>query len=132
MTKTWTSQNEWGITIHIGSSHPPVYQQIVDQIRFHIVAGHLALGQKLPTVRELASALEINFNTVSKAYHDLSNQKLITGHKGGGSLVAEGTSLDTDKKKEEIERLFQRFLREAASYGVKSEEIKKYLKEEMP
>ena len=49
----------------------PVYRQIVDQVRGAIAAGSLSSGDQLPTVRQLAVDLEINPNTVVRAYREL-------------------------------------------------------------
>ena len=62
MVKQWQHQGGWSLTIRIENGAPPVYQQLVDQIRFHIASGNLQPGDKLPTVRDLASALEIDGN----------------------------------------------------------------------
>jgi GntR family transcriptional regulator len=129
MTKTWSSSGDWGITIHIGSGHPPVFQQIVDQISYHIAAGNLKTGDKLPTVRELAHSLDINFNTVAKAYHDLVRREIMIGRKGGGSLIAEKPPMPAEYKEKKIKQLIQNLFSEAASYGVTTDEIRKYIKE---
>jgi len=55
-------------------SPTPVYRQIVDAIRSFCVAGSLAPGARLPTVRELASSLGVHFNTVAEAYRVLSDE----------------------------------------------------------
>ncbi|MBW4040064.1 MAG: GntR family transcriptional regulator [Acidobacteria bacterium] len=56
------------------NSSTPVYRQVADAIRAHCVAGRLAAGTKLPTVRELAASLGIHFNTVAEAYRVLSDE----------------------------------------------------------
>jgi GntR family transcriptional regulator len=128
--KTWTHSLGWSVTIRIGNGFPPVYQQLVDQIRFHIASNTLNVTDKLPTVRELAAALGINFNTVSKAYHDLAAQGLIVGRKGGGSSVAEKPDVSKEEKKKKLSQLYQQVVAEAASYGVSAEELKDFIKKE--
>jgi GntR family transcriptional regulator len=62
----------------------PVYRQIVDDLRSHIVAGRLTAGTKLPTVRDLAASLGIHFNTVAEAYRVLADEGFlaIEGRRG--------------------------------------------------
>jgi GntR family transcriptional regulator len=66
----------------------PVYRQIVDAIRAHMVAGRLLPGNKLPTVRELAASLGIHFNTVAEAYRVLADEGFlaIEGRRGATIL----------------------------------------------
>jgi len=52
----------------------PLYRQIVDSIRAHLVEGHLAPGDVLPSVRRLAMELGITFNTVAQAYRQLAEE----------------------------------------------------------
>ena len=55
----------------------PFYRQIIDQIRYGIAAGHLKVGDQLPTVRGLAVELKVNLNTVNKAYKELEIQNIL-------------------------------------------------------
>jgi GntR family transcriptional regulator len=66
----------------------PVYRQIVDAIRAHIVAGRLTPGTRLPTVRELAASLGIHFNTVAEAYRVLADEGFLSieGRRGATIL----------------------------------------------
>ena len=61
----------------------PIYRQVVNQVRGQIASGSLKPGDKLPSVRELARFLDINFNTVQKAYRELKS--LGTGDHSAGS-----------------------------------------------
>src|SRR5580658_2507599 len=67
----------------------PVYRQIVDQVRGGIASGALAPGDQLPTVRQLAVDLEINPNTVVRAYRELEFGGLIETHQGTGTFISE-------------------------------------------
>jgi GntR family transcriptional regulator len=68
----------------VTSSPEPVYEQIVRQIHAGVASGELAAGAPLPTVRQLADDLQINRNTVARAYKQLEDQGVIqtAGRKG--------------------------------------------------
>ena len=66
----------------------PFYRQIVDQIRYGIASKRLLPGEQLPTVRDLAVQLEINPNTVRKAYSELEILGVLDTQQGTGTFVA--------------------------------------------
>jgi len=66
----------------------PVYRQIMDQVRGGIASGALAAGDQLPTVRQLAVDLEINPNTVVRAYRELEFGGLLETHQGTGTFIS--------------------------------------------
>jgi len=68
-------------------SHIPIHAQIVVQIKRLIVAGELAPGERLPTLRQLAAELQINFTTVARAYRALDTEGLISTQHGRGTFV---------------------------------------------
>jgi len=74
------------------ASERPIYQQIIDQVKRDIALGKFKTGEKLPTVRELASQLVINPNTIAKAYRTLERDGIITTKAGAGAFVAELSS----------------------------------------
>ena len=65
----------------------PIYSQIVDGFREQIAAGILRPGDRLPSVRELATTLTINPNTIQRAYRELEAEGLIESLAGKGSFV---------------------------------------------
>jgi len=67
----------------------PVYAQIVQQVKFAIASGTLRSGERLPSVRELATQLRINPNTVARAYRDLEYEDLVQTEKGRGVFVSQ-------------------------------------------
>ncbi|MER3556243.1 MAG: hypothetical protein C4331_18405 [Meiothermus sp.] len=71
------------------SSPIPLSEQIRSQLRLLIVAGALKPGELLPTIKDLASRLEVNPNTVSQVYGSLEAEGYLKGHKRGGTRVAE-------------------------------------------
>jgi GntR family transcriptional regulator len=66
----------------------PVYRQIMDQVRGGIASGALTPGDQLPTVRQLAVDLEINPNTVVRAYRELEFGGLIDTQQGTGTFIS--------------------------------------------
>jgi len=65
----------------------PIYAQICDGFREQICAGILRPGDKLPSVRELATQLTINPNTIQRAYRELEVQGWVESAAGKGSFV---------------------------------------------
>ena len=80
----------------------PFYRQIVDQIRYGIASQRLLPGEQLPTVRELAVQLEINPNTVRKAYSELEILSVLNTQQGTGTFVADDEIEITDFEKERM------------------------------
>ncbi|MCU1297844.1 MAG: transcriptional regulator, GntR family [Acidobacteriaceae bacterium] len=66
----------------------PVYRQIIDHVRGGIASGSLAVGDQLPTVRQLAVDLSINPNTVVRAYRELELGGLLETHQGTGTFIS--------------------------------------------
>ena len=66
----------------------PFYRQIVDQIRYGIASKRLLPGEQLPTVRDLAVQLELNPNTVRKAYSELEILGVLDTQQGTGTFVS--------------------------------------------
>ncbi|SHI07904.1 GntR family transcriptional regulator [Sporobacter termitidis DSM 10068] len=73
----------------------PIYEQIKDGLRKLVVSGAILPGEKLPSVRELASDLAINPNTIQRAYRELENEQYIYTVAGRGSFAAPGWDVNT-------------------------------------
>jgi molybdate-binding protein/DNA-binding transcriptional regulator YhcF (GntR family) len=69
-------------------SSKPLYKQIADQVRQLIATEQIRPGDRIPTVRELARSLNVNQNTVVKAYLELERENILSSRRGGGTLVA--------------------------------------------
>ena len=76
----------------------PIYNQIVENFRAQIAAGILQPGDKLPSVRELATQLSINPNTIQRAYREMEQQGMIQTLPGKGCFVGQ-VSKDPDWEK---------------------------------
>lgn len=79
-------------------SGQPIYTQIVEQVRQMIAGGTLKPGDQLPTVRQMAADLRVNFNTVARAYRMLDEAGLISTQHGRGTYVWEQASEDVTRR----------------------------------
>ena len=75
----------------VTTSGVPIYRQIIDQVKTHIATGKLKSGEFLPSVRQVASELEINPMTVSKAYSLLERDEVLELVRGQGMRVQESS-----------------------------------------
>jgi GntR family transcriptional regulator len=85
MSTVSKSAFRFGLDLHTGV---PVYRQIIDQVRGGLASGALVAGDQLPTVRQLAVDLEINPNTVVRAYKELELGGLLETHQGTGTFIS--------------------------------------------
>ena len=83
----------------------PIYEQIKDNYKRLILSGGIAAGDKLPSVRELASQLAINPNTIQRAYRELESEGFIYTVPGKGSFAGEIKGVDPA----EVDRLLSDF-----------------------
>ena len=100
-------------------SDEPLYLQIAHQVEQLVAAGELALGDQLPTVRELAAELRVNFNTVSRAYRVLDESRLISTQRGRGTYIWEEPdpgAIQTLRRKT-LEELAAAYLERAQQMG---------------
>jgi GntR family transcriptional regulator len=111
------------------SSGVPYYRQIVNHVIYGVANGILKPGERLPTVRQLAVDLQVNLNTIAKAYSELELRGIVNTQQGTGTFVSENSSeLDPREKEKGIERLCSRFLDEVAAMGASSGEALTTLK----
>lgn len=78
----------------------PIYEQVKTTLRKLIVSGAMSPDEKLPSVRELASQLVINPNTIQRAYRELEQEGYIISIPGKGSYANLSTQVDEGRKKE--------------------------------
>ena len=81
------------------TSPEPVYEQIVRQIQDRIAAGELKPGAPLPTVRQLAGDLQLNRNTVARAYKQLEDRGVILTAGRKGTFVRDNASREVERVK---------------------------------
>lgn len=123
------AQNGWVLEFNSGI---PVYKQIVNRICSSLASGALKEGDRLPTIRHLHQQLDVNPNTVAKAYRELEIKGVITSERGNGSFVKAGVAavrLSPAERQERLDSFYRRMLSEAAGCGLTEEELLKYITE---
>lgn len=76
----------------------PIYEQVRDNLRRLMVGGAIQEGEKLPSVRSLASNLAINPNTIQRAYESLEAEGYVYSIPGKGSFAAPRTGVDEERR----------------------------------
>ncbi|NUM56405.1 MAG: GntR family transcriptional regulator [Candidatus Hydrogenedentes bacterium] len=110
-------------SIDINSS-VAVYVQIENHVQFAIASGRLKAGDQLPSVRELSERLNVNPNTVAKAYRDLEVMGLLYTRRGMGVFVNKGVEgkCRDECRKRIIGRLHE-VVAEAKAAGMTAREV---------
>ena len=106
-------------------SHVPIYVQIVERVKHLVATETLKPGDQLPTVRQLAADLRINFNTVARAYRILDEAGVISTQQGRGTYVLEAPPPEQAKflRQAALTALIQSFLAEAVRLGFEVDEV---------
>lgn len=104
-------------------NNQPIYIQIMNYIKGEIVTGKLKPGDKILSVRELASELQINPNTIQRTFQELEREEIVETKRGMGRYVTtEGDKIMTIKK-EMAKDVLDRFMRGMKELGFDGEEI---------
>jgi len=107
-----------------------VYVQIENQVQFAIAAGKLNPGDTLPSVREMSQTLNINPNTVTKAYRDLELMQLVHTRRGVGVTVAEkAPKLCRDSVRNMAKAHLMDSVAECIASGITPQDVRKVVSE---
>ena len=107
----------------------PIYVQVAEEIKALIARGELAEGAPLPPVRQLASDLGVNLNTVATAYRELQGEGLLSIRHGAGAVVASRTA--QAKSEEELRRPLRAALTGMVLAGLPRVEIMNLVQSEL-
>jgi GntR family transcriptional regulator len=102
----------------------PIYEQIKEGFRKLILSNSLSVNEKLPSVRELASGLAINPNTIQRAYRELESEGYVYSIAGKGTFVAEARECH-DVRQQELLTEFDGVVEELIYLAVDGETLKK-------
>ncbi len=107
-----------------------VFVQIENQVQFAIASGKYKPGDTLPSVREMSGMLNVNPNTVTKAYRDLEVMKLVHTRRGVGVTVAEkAPKLCQDAMRQMVVEHLRDAVAECVATGFSATEIRKVVSE---
>lgn len=94
----------------------PIWEQVRDNYRALILSGALPEGYKMPSVRELASSLAINPNTIQRAYRELEAEGYTVSVPGKGSFVCAAKEAAA-MRRQELEQNFKALAAELKALG---------------
>lgn len=106
-----------------------IFLQIADTITDKVVSGEFSAGEKIPSVRELASEMGVNPNTIMRTYNELQAMSIIENQRGIGYFVnPKAQKIILEGKKEEFfNKILPEFLKQAELLGITSSDLKKHL-----
>jgi GntR family transcriptional regulator len=113
--------------------HVPIYIQLMEQIKHMIASGELQPGEQLPTVRQLAADLRVNFNTVARAYRLLDEESIISTQHGRGTFILELPSEEKSRelRRNSLARLTHVYLNEAFNLDFSPDEVHEVFDEKL-
>jgi len=100
------------------SSGVAPYLQLVQQIKQGLRLGWLQVGDRLPTVHEIAATAAVNPNTVLKAFRELEHEGLATGRPGQGTFITRSLSQLTPAAYGVLLRRLERWIAAARDAGL--------------
>jgi GntR family transcriptional regulator len=117
--------------LHISPSDGvPIYQQIVNQVKYLVASGRLRPGEELPPIRVLADKLTVNPNTVARAYRELEVAGVVTKRRTAGTYVSDaGSPLARRERLRILAERADALLAEARQMNVSLDEVLELLRE---
>ena len=110
----------------------PIYAQLVERIQRKIVSGQYRPGEKLPSVRDLATVAAVNPNTMQKAFAELERSGLIVTQRTSGRTVTEETKLIRNTREQLAVGHVRNFMNNMQELGYQKEEIKDFFDKIQP
>lgn len=107
----------WNLT-----SDRPIFMQIMEIIQLDIISGKYAPGDKLPSVRDLASEAAVNPNTMQKALSELERSGLVYSQRTSGRFITEDHRMIEQLKKSLAKEKIEQFLKSMQQLGFQNEE----------
>ena len=105
------------------SGDAPIYSQLIEQIKVGIVSGVFPPGERLPSVRDLATEAGVNPNTMQRALTELERDGLVYSQRTAGRFVTEDNTMINQAKRSLAERHVKTFLEAMLRLGFQKDEI---------
>lgn len=105
----------------------PIYLQISDRICDEILSGAYAEDQRIPSVRDYATLMQVNINTVMKTYEELSRSEIIYQRRGMGYFVTAGakSAIRRQRKETFIHKTLAEMFRQMSLLGISIDDVVK-------
>ncbi|MBR3660519.1 MAG: GntR family transcriptional regulator [Bacilli bacterium] len=107
----------------------PIFIQVKEKLRLYILSGYLKVGEKLPSVRELALISKVNPNTIQKALGELELEKLIYTERTNGKFVTTNKILIENIRQEFVKNIVDNYFNSMKEIGIDKKSSIKYLQE---
>ncbi|HKL13514.1 MAG TPA: GntR family transcriptional regulator [Halanaerobiales bacterium] len=108
----------------------PIYEQVIEEIKKQIARGEIKPGDKLPSQRELAKDIQVNPNTIQRAYREMEILDLVETKRGRGTFIKDDDKVIKEINKQMAQSAVQKFIDEMVSIGFEKQEIVELLKRE--
>lgn len=117
--------------LHISSSDGvPIYQQVVNQVKYLVASGRLTEGERLPAVRKLAEQLVVNPNTIARAYRELEAAGVLDTRRGAGVFVSgRGSPLARREQLKALQERVDQLLAEARQMDIDVDTVIKLVRQ---
>lgn len=109
---------QWNI-----DSERPVYIQLIEQIQAGIISGYFKLGDKLPSVRDLAAEAGVNPNTMQRALSELEQTGLVYSNRTSGRYITSDIEMIKNLKSQSAKNIILDFIEKMKLIGYEEEEI---------
>jgi len=109
----------------------PIYRQIIDQIKYQVATGVLKEGDKVPSVRALASKLTVNQNTILKVYNELCRENVLKIERGDGTYVSSNKqNIPAAERKKAVANVLREAAVQAVQLDISLQQAKELLEKE--
>ena len=126
----WYTDMAPRILISIDAADPrPIFVQIMDEVRRAVVLGNLVEDDPLPSVRQLATQLRVNPNTVQQAYRELERDSVVYVRRGRGTFVSAQAAGTGQERRRLARGVAERALQEAYRQGLGAGELLEALRD---
>lgn len=102
----------------------PVYIQLIDEIKMRIISGYYKLGDRLPSVRDLAEEAQVNPNTMQKALIELESCGMLNSQRTSGRYITDNVILIEEMRQMIALQYIKEFFENMEKLGYSQEEIK--------
>lgn len=109
----------------------PIYIQIMDYLKRQIITSALKEGEKLPSVREIATQMKVNPNTIQRSYQELERENLVFTQRGMGTFVTEDSQIIKELKRNFASNIVNTFIEDMKSIGYEPKEIIEFINDKV-